>query len=209
MPGVDRRGQRWAQPRHGQPTTDTSGHRDRCIIDASGVSETRPPGRQRHRIGCIHDGGIDAGEPGGGKPPRRVSGRPRRRERGQRCEAPCRAGQRQRRHSCGHCRTAQCAGNGAAGDAPMRSMVQRRVTGTRNATVNGERQRDPGSLSGAGSARARREARARYRRCRARGVRTGKRTVPPPQRRHGPRGAAVRPRAPGCRAGARGRRGSR
>ena len=49
-------------------------------------------------------------------------------------------------------------------DAPLRSMVQRRVTRTRYATAIGERQR--------AGARARREARARCRRCRATGVRT-------------------------------------
>ena len=197
-----RSGQAYARPRHGQPTADTGSHGNACINDASGVRPKPGPGRSKPDSRCTGDREIDAGEPGGGEPPRRVSGRPRRRERGHWCEAPCRADWRQhrqcrrqaRRRKCG----GRCAGIGADDDAPGQSMVQRRMTRTRNASA----------IGGAG-ARARREARARCRRCRARGVRTGKRTVPPPERRHGPRGAAVRPRAPGCRAGARGRRGSR
>ena len=83
----------------------------------------------------------------------------------------------------------------AAAGAAMRSMVQRRVTRTRNATAIGER----------GAKRARG--------CggRGSGVRTRKRVAPPPERRRGPRCAAVRPRRAGrgCRAAAPCRRGSR
>ncbi len=111
-----------------------------CIIDAWGVTKPRPPGRRGYEIGCIHDGEIDAGEPGGGEPPRRVSGRWGRHERGRRCEAPCPACRRARRQSCrGKC-GGRCAGIGAAVDAPMRSMVRwSRASGVR--TQNGPRRR--------------------------------------------------------------------
>ena len=46
----------------------------RCIIDASGVEPKAAPGGQDGRIRGMSDGGIDAGEPGGGEPPRRLSG---------------------------------------------------------------------------------------------------------------------------------------
>ena len=42
------------------------------IIDAWGVRPKAAPGGRDGRICGIHDGGIDAGEPGGGEPPRRL-----------------------------------------------------------------------------------------------------------------------------------------
>ena len=115
----------------------------------------------------------------------------------------------------------------ASPSAVMPAVVQRRVTRQRNgaatapkagacsampeasgavraaanASATGERQR--------GGARARREARARTTVPPQHRRRERKRTAPPPERRRGPRCAAVRPPSPGCRAGARGRRGSR
>ena len=66
-----------------------------------------------------------------------------RRQRRQGCEALCRAGRRSRRQcrrqSCRRKCAGRCAGIGAVANAAMRSMVQRRVTRTRNATVIGER----------------------------------------------------------------------
>ena len=66
---------------------------------AWGVENRRAQARQRHTFGCIFDGGIDAGEPGGGKPPRRLSGGRRGRSRRQRRSCP---------HSCGRDCPARC-----------------------------------------------------------------------------------------------------
>ena len=138
---------------------------------AWGVKTEAAPGGQDGRIGSIDVREIDAGEPGGGEPPRRLSGG----HCGAECARQCRA---------------DCAGIGAVRGALMRSMVQRRVTRQRNgaataltaearsatpeasAAVRAEANAPaigevPGSKSGAGSApsgarrRARREARAR------------------------------------------------
>ena len=54
---------------------------------ASGVRKPRPPGRQRHEIGRVCDGGNDAGEPGRVEPSRRVSGGTWRHEPGRSCPA--------------------------------------------------------------------------------------------------------------------------
>ena len=179
-----------------------------CIIDAWGVKTEAAPGGQDGRIGSIDVREIDVGEPGGGEPPRRLSGG----HCGAECARQCRA---------------DCAGIGAVRDALMRSMVQRRVTRQRNGAATAPKAEArsampeasgavraeanapaigevPGSKSGAGSApsgarrRARREARARMRRCRATDVRKRKRAAPPPpapdhdpgERRRGPRCAA-------------------
>ena len=62
----------------------------RCIIDASGVESKAAPGGQDGRICGMSDGEIDAGEAGGGEPPRRLSGGRCGRSRGQSCAARCR-----------------------------------------------------------------------------------------------------------------------
>ncbi len=118
----------------------------RCIIDASGVEPKAAPGGQDGRIRGMSDGGIDAGEPGGGEPPRRLSGGRCGRSRGQSCAARCRRRRRcgakcgrapqERPHECGgHCArwcASRCAAKPAPGDAPVRSTVRRRVSRQRN-----------------------------------------------------------------------------
>ena len=198
-----------------------------CISDAWGVKTEAAPGGQDSRIGSIDVREIDVGEPGGGEPPRRLSGRHCGAHRARRCRAKCRRAPQERLHECRERCERQprivvrgtCAGIGAAADALMRSMVQRRVTRQRNGAATAPKAEArsampeasgavraeanapaigevPGSKSGASSApsgarrRARREARARMRRCRATDVRKRKRAAPPPERRRGPRCAA-------------------
>ena len=124
-----------------------------CISDAWGVKPKAAPGGQDGRIGSIDVWEIDAGEPGGGEPPRRLSGGHCGAHCARRCRAKCRRAPQERLHECCERCEQHCGGIGTAGDAPMRSMVQRRVTRERNATAIGERQR--------AGARAPREARAR------------------------------------------------
>ena len=176
------------------------------ISDAWGVKTEAAPGGQDGRIGSIDVREIDVGEPGGGEPPRRLSG------------GHCGA------HRARQCR-ADCAGIGAVRGALMRSMVQRRVTRRRNgaataltaearsatpeasAAVRAEANAPaigevPGSKSGAGSERSAATSAARSARedgrCLGTDVRTRKRAAPPPpapdhdpgERRRGPRCAA-------------------
>ena len=116
-------------------------------IGAWGVYPEADPGRSRANCCCIFDGGIDAGEPGGGEPPRRVSGGARRggrcihaehdararvprivvrgrTKRARSCRATCRPAPQERRHECG----GQCAGIDAVAEALVRSMMRRRMT---------------------------------------------------------------------------------
>ena len=100
-----------------------------CINDASGVKPKAAPGGQDGRICGMSDGGIDAGEPGGLEPPRRLSGGRCGRSRRQPCEARCRRRRRKRPHECPHlcghqCR-ARCAARCTAKPAPARHGVQR------------------------------------------------------------------------------------
>ncbi|MDE0006063.1 MAG: hypothetical protein OXQ29_25510 [Rhodospirillaceae bacterium] len=131
-------------------------HCDTCINDASGVDPKAAPCGRDSRIGSIDVRGIDAGEPGGGEPPRRVSGGPGWRERGQWCEAPCRAVPRQCRQWVRQSRRRQCTGpctkTGVTGGAPTRSVVRqpvmRRLNDVRVEPTAAARQRDAGGDPG-------------------------------------------------------------
>ena len=111
-----------------------------CISDAWGVKTEAAPGGQDSRIGSIDVREIDAGEPGGGEPPRRLSGRHCGAHRARRCRAKCRRAPQERLHECRErCERqprigirGKCARIGGAADALMRSMVRRRVTRERN-----------------------------------------------------------------------------
>ena len=89
----------------------------RCIRDASGVESKAAPGGQDGRICGMSDGGIDAGEAGGGEPPRRLSGGRCGRSRGQSCAARCRRRRRCCPHWCGQQCTARCGAK--CGRAPQ------------------------------------------------------------------------------------------
>ncbi len=104
-----------------------------CIGDACGVRPKAAPGGRDGRICGIHDGGIDAGEPGGGEPPRRLSGGACRHCRATKCRAKCRRAPRERLHEW----VGQCAGIGAVAGAFMRSMVRRPVTRKPRIAVRG------------------------------------------------------------------------
>ena len=181
---------------------------------AWGVTPKPAPAGRKPDLRCTGDREIDAGEPGGGEPPRRVSGRRCGAHCARQCRTKCGRAPQERLHECRErCERrprnavrGKCAGNGAVADALMRSMVQRRVTRQRNATAIGGRS-EPEHERGA--------KRPRGRRRRATDVRTRKRAAPPPPVA-GDDGAArlcaaVRPRCaePGCRAAAPCRRGSR
>ena len=96
--------------------------------DASGVCPKTGPGRSEPDSCCTGDREIDAGEPGGSEPQRRLSAGPRIVVRGRRCGAKC-------ARQCG----AVCARRGAAVVALTRSMVQRRVRRKPNAGAIGAR----------------------------------------------------------------------
>ena len=76
----------------------------RCV----GCGETAAPRSKETASDGIHDGGIDAGEPGGGEPPRRLRGGTC----SESCTGLCAARRRQRRrgcpHLCGHDCAARC-----------------------------------------------------------------------------------------------------
>ena len=102
----------------------------------------------------------------------------------------------------------------ASPSAVMPAVVQRPVTRQRNGAATAPKARARSAMPAASGAeragaRARREARARMTVPSQHRRRERKRAAPPPERRRGPRCAAVRLPSPGCRAGARGRRGSR
>ncbi len=181
-----------------------------CIGDAWGVRKLRPPGRQRARIRTRSDGGIDAGEPGGGEPSRRLSEAAGQRSRGAfrtvvpmaevtNRDAACKHAPQERLHEERRQCTDRCPGIGAAGGAPMRSMVR----ATANAPANGERSEPE---------HERCAKRARGWRCRRYAV-GAKRNGPRRRRSDDAAREAVRIRRrsgpPGCRAGAPCRRGSR
>ena len=123
-----RGGQACNRPRHGQPTADTSSQRDPCINDASGVRPKAAPGGRDGRIGSIEVRGIDAGEPGGGEPPRRVSGGRCARSRRQSCAARCRRRRRRRPHRCGRDCAARCGARCAKRSAGARARAETRAT---------------------------------------------------------------------------------
>ena len=88
-----------------------------CINDASGVESKAAPGGQDGRICGMSDGGIDAGEAGGGEPPRRLSGGRCGRSRRQSCAARCRRRRRWCPRWCGQQCTARCGAK--CGRAPQ------------------------------------------------------------------------------------------
>ena len=96
------------------------------------------------------EGGIDAGEPGGGEPTRRLSGGRSGRSRGQSCAARCRRRRRRCPQSCGqHCR-ARCKARCAAKPAPATHGVLPRRAGAMPATGaggGGERSGSPGIIA--------------------------------------------------------------
>jgi len=77
-----------------------------CINDALGVRTKAAPGGPGRPASGMSEGGIDAGEAGGGEPPRRLSGGRCGRSRRQACAARC----RRRRRWCPHRRRTECAG---------------------------------------------------------------------------------------------------
>ena len=110
--------------------------------EALGKTRYRPPwhalqpaawGMERQRLrrpeggnrAAISKGEIDAGEPGGPEPQRRLSG--------------------------GHC-GAKCARSGAVGDALMRSMVRRHVTRQRNGAATAPKAEARSAMSAASGA---------------------------------------------------------
>ena len=74
----------------GQPIAGKASHGRASINDALGVEPKAAPGGQDGQICGMSDGGIDAGEAGGGEPPRRLSGGRCGRSRRQSCAARCR-----------------------------------------------------------------------------------------------------------------------
>ena len=141
------------------------------ITDAWGVKTEAAPGGQDSRIGSIDVREIDVGEPGGGEPPRRLSGRHCGAHRARRCRAKCRRAPQERLHECRERCERQprivvrgtCAGIGAAADALMRSMVQRRVTRQRNGAATAPKAEARSAMPpdrGPGQAQASRAVRA-------------------------------------------------
>ena len=119
--------------RHGQPRADMGSHLDLCINDASGV-KTKAPQGVRAGIGRVkHVRGSDAGEPGGGEPPRRLSGGRCGHERGRTraavsipdAPAPSRKRRHVRRTADGRParRLQSCRTRGAAGATPVAERV--------------------------------------------------------------------------------------
>ena len=129
--------------------TEKAGHRALWHAQqpaASGVEPKAGPAGQNPNSCCMKDREIDAGEPGGSEPPRRLSGGRRGANCARQCRAICGRAPQECRERCDR----QQAGTGAVVDALMRSMVQRRVTRKRNCALTARK------------ARARREARARF-----------------------------------------------
>ena len=98
-------GRSWLhQSTSGHPGHRMAGPTARCV-----ACENQPPqGVKTAWNPRESDGGIDAGEPGGLEPPRRLSGGRCGHPRGQRCEACCRGVRRQRRHAAGRRCIGQC-----------------------------------------------------------------------------------------------------
>ena len=103
--------------RLGRKARVMAAHGTASIIDAWGVEPKAAPGGQDGQICGMSDGGIDAGEPGGGEPPRRLSGGRCGRSRRQSCAARCRRRGRKCPHWCGHDCTARCGAK--CGRAPQ------------------------------------------------------------------------------------------
>ena len=99
-------------------------HGGASINDAWGVRPKAAPGGRDGQAWRIEVRGIDAGEPGGGEPPRRVSGGRCARSRRQSCAARCRRLGRRCPHWCGHDCTARCGAK--CGSAPQERAHERR-----------------------------------------------------------------------------------
>ena len=126
---------------------------------------------------CMKDRKIDAGEPGGSEPPRRLSGRRCGAHCARQCRAKCGRAPQERPHECREHRDRQCA---EAAQWPMH-LCEAQCTGGERI---GERA-EPRACSGRSLPRTPSEARRRARReARARLLR-----LPPHERRH--RAAAV------------------
>ena len=95
----------------------------RCV----GCENQTPTGVQTARNPRESDGGIDAGDAGGGEPPRRMSGGRSGRSRRQSCAARCRRRWRRRPQSCGHDCPARCGAK--CGSAPQERAHERRHRG--------------------------------------------------------------------------------
>jgi len=125
--------------------------RRKCIDDASGVRTKAAPGGPGRPTCGMSDGGIDAGEAGGVKPPRRVSGGRCGRSRRQSCAARCRRRRRSGPHWCGHDCPARCgakcgrvhAGTPARAETPAARGVPPRRAEARPAAGEGRARRAP------------------------------------------------------------------
>ena len=171
-----------------------------CISDAWGVKTKAAPAVGTAKTSSRNDGEIDAGEDGGAEPPRRVSG----------SETP-RSARGGAERSAGGLRRSACtsAASDASGGAPgSAQQAMHSCTAWCNPALDvmSERRGAEGARTGASGARrrARREARARTAVPPQHRPREDQRTAPPPERRRGPRGAAVQAARqtgmPSCRA---------
>ena len=120
-----------------------------CIIDAWGVEPKAGPAGRIVDSRCMKDREIDAGEPGGSKPPRRLSGRRCGAHCARQCRAKCGRAPQERPHECREHRDRQCAEVGAVGRCTCAKHSAQAVS----ASANGE----PRACAGeAGARRAKR-----------------------------------------------------
>ena len=163
---------------------------------------------------CMKDREIDAGEPGGSKPPRRLSGRRCGAHCARQCRAKCGRAPQERPHECReHC-DRQCAEGGAVADALSRSAVHRPGTRTPNGNAGGEHSEPDGGRGASRDERGAKRARGCCG-CRRTSVNIVRRLMK--RKKNGPRHRSdavrvrLRPRCaePECRAAAPCRRGSR
>ena len=200
-----RSGQRCPRPGHGQPTAGTSGHRDPCINDASGVRTKAAPGGPGRPARCMSDGGIDAGEARGGEPPRRVSGGRCARSRRQPCAARCRRRRRRCPHRCGRDCAARCGAKCAKRSAGARARAEPAATHE----VQPRRAEAMPAAGAAGEGRARRGRRRARRAAPARGDHGGPALDAVEPRHHGGGPATAGSEASRLASGARSERSER
>ena len=115
----------------------------KCISDALGVKPKAAPGGQDGRICGMSDGGIDAGEPGGGEPSRRLSGGRCGRSRRQSCAARCRRRGRNCPHWCGHYCTARCGAKCGRAPQGAASGARRSAAGSTQGSPVAKRRAQP------------------------------------------------------------------
>ena len=111
------------------------------ISDAWGVRTKAAPGGQDSQSSGKSDGGIDAGEAGGGEPPRRLSGGRCGRGRRQSCAARWRRRGRRCSQSCGHQCPARCGAK--CGRAPRERPTSAASTAPGGARAGARRCRHP------------------------------------------------------------------